>query len=110
LKQILLTAGIVLGIFQLFVLPRAIRHIGIVRWQRASWVLGLIAFAFAPNAKILSWNFPTLFTMGMASILLVICSMSGVRKISRYTGGTQGKQSDRQSVRDKETEAERHSR
>ena len=82
-RQLLLTTGIVLGVLQLVVFPHAIELVGIVRWQRGGWLLGVISFVLVPNTKELSWNSPSLFAVGVMGDLLVNCAVSAVRKGDR---------------------------
>lgn len=79
-RQLLLATGIVLGVLQLVVFPRVVERVGIVAWQRAGWLLGMIAFVVVPNIRGLSWNSPSLFAMGVTGSLLVNSCTSAVRE------------------------------
>ncbi|CAN0447881.1 unnamed protein product, partial [Ascophyllum nodosum] len=76
--EVLLTTGIILGLLQLVVLPRILKFIGIVRWQRIGWVVGVVTLVAVPNAKMLSWNSTSLFMLVALGGLLVNCSIAAV--------------------------------
>ncbi|CAN0434045.1 unnamed protein product [Ascophyllum nodosum] len=76
--ELLLATGIVLGVLQLVVFPRVVERVGMVAWQRAGWLLGMIAFVVVPNIRGLSWNSPSLFAMGVAGNLLVNSCTSAI--------------------------------
>lgn len=73
-------AGIFLGVIQFTLLPYAMKSIGILTWYRFCWVLGVVAFVLTPNAKALSWNYTSLFVVGVLSCLLVNCCTTAVRR------------------------------
>ena len=61
-------------------LPRILKFIGIVRWQRIGWVVGVVTLVAVPNAKMLSWNSTSLFMLVALGGLLVNCSIAAVRE------------------------------
>ena len=75
----MMATGVVLGLLQLALFPRAVELVGIVNWHRAGWAVGVLAFVLVPNAKVLSWNTPSLLVIATMGGVLVNCSNSAVR-------------------------------
>ena len=87
-SQLVLTTGIIFAIIQFAVLPRIVRLMGIVTWYRTAWVLTVVTFLLIPNTKTFSWNYSSLFALGVIGNLLFQCCSSGVREMIKLSPQT----------------------
>lgn len=84
--QVFLTTGVIVGVVQLVVFPRAIKVFNITTWQRVGCVMAVPAFFAVPYTKDVSWNERSLFVLSVASMTLVYCFMSMVSQLKYQTG------------------------
>ncbi|CAM9968097.1 unnamed protein product [Ectocarpus sp. 12 AP-2014] len=70
--------GFLVVVLTLFIIPVVVRVLGAAWWMRGCSVVGVLVFLATPNAKLLSWNYGTLFAMSVASNTLISCCLAAM--------------------------------
>lgn len=71
LWQVFLVSGVIVGVLQLVVFPKIVKVVGITIWQRIGCLMCIPSFVAIPNAKAISWNYSSLFTVSVVITTLV---------------------------------------
>eukprot|EP00903_Cladosiphon_okamuranus_P012516 g11720.t1 len=74
----LCVAAVFVVVLTLFIIPIIVRVLGAAWWMRVGGILGVLTFIATPNAKLLSWNYATLFAMSVASNSLISCCLAAM--------------------------------
>lgn len=82
--QVLVVTGFLVAGFTLILSPFGIKALGLTTWQRTGCLLSMPARLAIPAVKALSWNYPSLFAVSVATYTVDFAALGAVSKYTVY--------------------------
>lgn len=80
--------GVLMAVFQLLLFPPLIKVVGIATCQRLAFLASVPALLVVPAVKMLSWNYPSLFTVSVTANTLANCCVGVVSEAVEFVNDT----------------------